>query len=101
MEPLRPGQCLLITNGGIFTVSKGKLWLDRVYIRFRQSHETRQSSLVSAGSPGQLWMSGVTIQGDGVRLCEGLYVDSSAYIEGAHSRRSIRIQIDSVGAKVN
>jgi hypothetical protein len=86
--PLKPKQCLLIAGESLMNVEQGDLWLDGLYVRQR-SAETIYSSLISVGGQGSLWMTSVTLQGDGdgVANCQqcALDVTSQLYAEGASS----------------
>jgi hypothetical protein len=92
--PLLPYQCLLIADVNLLdTELDSQLWLDGVYVRYRR---TGRFPLDSSGyhfygfifSYGSLWMTAVTLQGDGDGIldCEKCGVDTSfgnVYAEGA------------------
>jgi hypothetical protein len=84
LKPLLPGQCLLFTDGHLFSVEEGDLWLDFLYIRLKRSLRDVSPSLVYVGFSGWLWLTGVTLQGDGKddKECFGLEIESQAYAEG-------------------
>ena len=43
----------------------GNMWLDNLYVRLKSSSTTTYAQLVAVVSTGQLWMTGVTLQGNG------------------------------------
>ena len=83
--PWKPRQCLLTTDASFMNVEHGNLWLDGLYVRQKHTKSVYQS-LVSVGGKGALWMTSVTLQGDGshVSNCEqcALDVTSQLYAEG-------------------
>lgn len=83
--PLKPGQCLLTTDASLMNVEHGNMWLDGVYVRQKHTDSYYQS-LISVGRKGTLWMTSVTLQGDGSHVpnCEqcALDVASQLYAEG-------------------
>jgi hypothetical protein len=58
-----PQQCLLVTDIR-FLRAEQNLWLDNIYIRYKASNRTRESSLVDCiGGSCNLWLTSVTLQG--------------------------------------
>lgn len=90
MRPLKPGQCLLLTDASAMYVRNGNFWLNNVYIRLRTTDRTRSAefhpALVSVTDApiGRLYMTNVTLQGSSIQASTGLYIASGAYIAGAH-----------------
>ena len=89
--PLRsvlPGQCLLLADHNLMDVP-GSLWLDGLYVRLTSPRGVIYLSLISSmsGTETQLWMTGVTLQGngDGVFDCWvcGMLVTGSLHANGA------------------
>eukprot|EP00892_Ulva_mutabilis_P011357 jgi/Ulvmu1/8594/UM045_0037.1 len=105
LRPLLPGQCLLLTDTTVLTVTNSSLWMDNLYLRLLRSARTApQMSLVTTGTqlltPGlltgaespALYLSGITLQGDGLfeplgfaghQSCNGLLSDFPIYMQGA------------------
>lgn len=71
-------QCLIITDTSLFSVTVGDLWLDRLYIRHHLPPEevdpdvVRTGALVSVAGKGKLYMTEVTLQGDGIDRMQGV-----------------------------
>ena len=58
----------------------GQLWLDGLYVRLTSPREAEFSQFLSTVSNAQLWMTGVTLQGngDGQRDCFNCGVEASS-----------------------
>jgi hypothetical protein len=86
LRSLLPNQCLLLADHHLQAVLGGKLWLDSLYVR-RTTQVTGSvfSLLQVLGSDAEMWMTGVTLQGNG----DGMNVEDQArvYAEGAASAR--------------
>ena len=89
LRPLKPGQCLLLANNNLFEVNGTKLWIDNLHIRLTVARDDQFSHLVEVrGASGELWMTNMSIQGngDGVRDCWacGLYAweAGKTYVSG-------------------
>jgi hypothetical protein len=89
LKPLRSGQCLLVTDGDLFNIAAGSIWLDSLYIRLKSTERDAYPSLVNVEELGLVWMTGVTMQGDGESECRGLNIRTSAFIGGAKSSWSV------------
>jgi hypothetical protein len=63
--PHKPGQCVLVTDVRLMAVRQ-RLWLDRLYIRFKVSTRSPESYslLVCHDKDCNLWLTSVTLQGD-------------------------------------
>jgi hypothetical protein len=82
--PLLPYQCLIIADMDLLWTDF-QLWLDGLYVRYRCT--TRADSFYNfIAVSGQLWMTAVTLQGDGngVPDCAscGIRTDRHSYAEG-------------------
>ena len=82
-------QCLIVTDNH-FVTAVSKLWISNVYVRLAQTadggapQEQPQAVLVrTLGDAGGLWMTDVTLQGDGAREVQGVSADSSLVVEGS------------------
>lgn len=90
MRPLKPGQCLLLTDANVMYARNGRLWLNNVYIRLRMTERARSTgsapALVSVtdAPSGRLYMTNVTLQGSSTFPSTGLYITSAAYIAGVN-----------------
>ena len=63
---VRPGQCVIVTDLLLLAVRQN-LWMDNLYIRHHTTDRTDSTSAVWSGSKDcNLWMTSITIQGDGV-----------------------------------
>eukprot|EP00892_Ulva_mutabilis_P005951 jgi/Ulvmu1/3728/UM173_0001.1 len=86
MRPLKPGQCLLLSDANVLYARNGRLWLSNVYIRMRTTERTRTAALhpslisVTDAPSGRLYMTNVTLQGSSNFPSTGLYITSAAYI---------------------
>jgi hypothetical protein len=80
---MRPEQCILITYADVMDVF-GDLWIDRVYLRLKRLFRDNVPRMIEALDSARLWMTNVTLQGDGNadRNCQGLFVSGSVYAEG-------------------
>jgi hypothetical protein len=86
LEPLLPGQCLLVTDGDLFDIMENDLWLDSVYIRLKRTNRDSLPSFVYVDANGALFMTAVTLQGDdsATGQCGALTVHSRVFAKGAH-----------------
>lgn len=64
LRPLLPGQCLLLTDTGLLTVSNSSLWLDNLYVRLKRSTRTPLEPvlLTTESESPALFLSGITLQ---------------------------------------
>lgn len=89
--PLKPGQCLLLTDSSALYVRQGPLWVDNIYFRLRTTERTLSAEFepalvsVTDGPTGQVYLTNVTLQGSNSAASTGLYVSSSAYSAGEPS----------------
>lgn len=92
LRPLLPRQCLLLADDRLMEVDSSKLWLDGLYVRLTTPRDTSgvfDGFILVSGSGAEVWMTGVTLQGNGdkVRDCDdcGLRgsIDAAVYAEGA------------------
>lgn len=80
LEGLTEGQCLVVTDTSLLSVTVGDLWLDQLYIRHHLPEEetdpdaVRTGALVSVAGKGKLYMTKITLQGDGVNRMQGVRV---------------------------
>lgn len=80
LEDLTEGQCLVVSDTSLFSVTVGDLWLDRLYIRHHLPLEetnpdaVRTGALVSVAGKGKLYMTDMTLQGDGIDRMQGVRV---------------------------
>lgn len=79
MAPLRPGQCVLYTNHGLFyswrpPASPPALWIDNLYIRTTAGYEVVVQDDVREAR-GVVWLSRLTMQDDASNLNNGTDVD--------------------------
>lgn len=90
LAPRLGSQCILTTPADTLHVSAGSVWLDRLYLRLRATGVADPLiNLVSANKAGRLWMTNVTMQGDGDRDCQGVSCGAAngALIQGAACMR--------------
>ena len=71
LRDMMPGQCLLLADSPFIQLPQSQLWLDGLHVRLTSPRGADFTSLVWTGSNAELWMTGVTLQGngDGVRDC--------------------------------
>lgn len=103
VSPLRPGQCVLVSQSDLFTVNVTQIWIDGLFLRVAHptlspSDDRRQwkfASLIgltpgksaSSGGPrmqGEHYITNVTFEGDGRGPSTALWADSDAYVQGTH-----------------
>jgi hypothetical protein len=89
-------QCLILTDN-TFVSAVSKLWLNRLYLRLKEPAnvplaangaplELPKPLFVQAnGAAGGLWMTDVTMQGDGAREVQGLDTTVAVAAESASS----------------
>jgi hypothetical protein len=95
--PLKPSQCLVIAAEDIFVVTSSKFWIDNIYIAItyiRPPKLTGRLDWFPAGigftqsaqeASKQIYVTNVTIQGDGLGPAVGLGLDATrGYVEGKH-----------------
>lgn len=95
LQPVKPRQCLVISDWSLFEVVGSRVWLEGLYIRMVTSRGGAAypiGELIPIGDkPGlitpQVWMTNVTLQGNGgaQQECEwcGLRAtEASVYAEG-------------------
>ena len=91
MLPLSSGQCLLLVDTDLLYVGGTSLWLDGLYVRLTEARDETFFRFIEVGdTTGQLWMTGMTLQGngDGVLDCYTCGLDlwsSAVYAKGAHT----------------
>jgi hypothetical protein len=82
--PLLPYQCLLITDMQLLqTDFNSELWLNGLYIRYRRTTRIDQPISEFILTAGNLWMTAVTLQGDGVSHCREMGMASAT---ASHAR---------------
>lgn len=67
LVPRLPGQCVIITDTTLLS-ERQNLWIDSLYIRFKKTDRSddRVESVVKCiGEECNMWMTSVTVQGDG------------------------------------
>jgi hypothetical protein len=57
-----PNRCVVVSGINLIKVMNGRLWLSELY--FRQS-QGASNTTIHVGIGGELWMTKMTIQGDG------------------------------------
>eukprot|EP00892_Ulva_mutabilis_P011349 jgi/Ulvmu1/8587/UM045_0030.1 len=93
LRPLLPWQCLLLTDTSVLTVSNSSLWMDNLYLRLQRSARTPLEPflLATESESPALYLTGITLQGDGqfkstgtagVQSCNGLSAASPVYMQG-------------------
>jgi hypothetical protein len=68
LRKLKPGQCLLVLSRGIgdLHAREADVWLDNLYLRVNRSEtEAQEHGVMLQFRFGKLWMTNITIQGDG------------------------------------
>jgi hypothetical protein len=94
LRPFLPGQCLLLIDADLLVVErKRQLWLDRLYMRITDPRDGLPfDSFIRVDYSGaELWVTGVTMQGngDGIRDCwgcaMGAFREGRVYAEGTQS----------------
>lgn len=86
LAPRLGNQCILTTPADTLHVSAGNVWLDHLYLRLRATGVAdTHINLISANKAGRLWMTNVTVQGDGDRPCQGVSCNQAtgAFMQGA------------------
>lgn len=64
LRPLLPGQCLLVTDTSLLTVTNSSLWIDNLYVRLKRTAKSPLEPVLlttEVDSPG-VYLSGVTLQ---------------------------------------
>jgi hypothetical protein len=83
----KPGQCVLVTDEHLMSLTWQSLWLNSLYIRYRSTSSTDKIALLACSGKGcNLWLTSVTLQGDSSQLPRlgGLAVaGGQVYAEGA------------------
>ena len=64
LRELLPGQCLLLADDNSMLVG-GQLWLDGLYVRLTSPRDGKFSRFLLSTDNAVLWMTGVTLQGNG------------------------------------
>jgi hypothetical protein len=89
MRPLLPGQCLLLFDAHLLSISSN-MWLDGLYLRHMKPRDSLVEDPVETLVvwSASLWMTGVTIQGVGqateyLNRAVGLATGAKMYAEGA------------------
>lgn len=62
--PRRPNQCLLVVSGDTLDVASGHAWFDNLYFRVRSTGADGDPAVLTAHQFANLWMTGITVQGD-------------------------------------
>lgn len=91
LRDMNPGQCLVLVGSGFIELFNFDLWLDNLYLRLHKAGPDDNSNSMKAlvdGHNGGLWITNVTMQGDGdnrtdCRDCGAAFLSSVAYIEGS------------------
>lgn len=61
----KPGQCVIVTDVALFSIAQN-MWLDNLFFRYKHTERSSTYKLIYAASETcNLWMTNVTIQGDG------------------------------------
>lgn len=91
LRALRPQQCLLVVDHNVLEVWDSQLWLDRIYFRLGNGPSgTFDQFVLVTGTIAELWMTHVTMQGNGDNIQDcidcGFAVRSggSMFASGAH-----------------
>jgi hypothetical protein len=100
-------QCLILTDN-TFVSAVSKLWLSRVYVRLKEPVAERAILFAANGAPlewakplfvqakgaaGGLWMTDVTLQGDGAREVQGIDATVAMAAEGSASHLFLALVI--------
>jgi hypothetical protein len=59
-----PGQCVIVSDLELMEPTQ-ELWLDGLYIRHHRTNRTDTAAVIGCFESCNLWMTTVTIQGDG------------------------------------
>eukprot|EP00892_Ulva_mutabilis_P011355 jgi/Ulvmu1/8592/UM045_0035.1 len=64
MRPLLPGQCLLLTDTSVLTVTNSSLWMDNLYLRLQRSARTplKPSFIKTEAESPALYLTGISLQ---------------------------------------
>jgi hypothetical protein len=91
--PLKAGQCELLSPFDLFywrKYSEANVWLDNLALRLERNSTVNDTTMVywqqdqKGGGSSRLWLTGLTLQGDGKDLCRGLWMRGGAvYMAGA------------------
>ena len=81
LAPIKPSQCLIVTDIDLLTVRHRSVWLDNLYLRLRRSERSPTPLLVTVDPPGELYMTNVTMQGDSVGPCQALVARSPTLLQ--------------------
>jgi hypothetical protein len=85
LRPLQTGQCVVVMDKMLLELDGIHHWLHNIVLR-HESHSGVAS--ISTGWGATLWMTSVTIQGDGRTACGNCGLDvvahSRLYMEGKH-----------------
>lgn len=78
--PLAPHQCVMTVQEGFLEVSGSdtSLWLSHLYIRIAARTEKNHSTLLAVQN-GNLWLTFVTLVGDGYR-CRAIHVHEGRHL---------------------
>jgi hypothetical protein len=96
----KPGQCLLVVSGDTLDVASGNAWLDNLYLRVRSTGADADPAVLTVHQVAQLWMTNVTIQGDGgtgsqalvATDARGVYADSCVFDSVGGTQSALRTQ---------
>lgn len=84
----KPGQCVIVTDATLFIIVQN-MWLDNLFLRYKHTDRSDTKALIFATSKTcNLWMTNITIQGDGSEdpVWGGLSVSGGqVYAEGVAS----------------
>jgi hypothetical protein len=87
LDSRKPGQCVLVTDEHVMSLTWQSLWLESLYIRYRSTSSSDKIALLACSGKGcNLWLTSVTLQGDSSQLPRlgGLAVaGGQVYAEGA------------------
>jgi hypothetical protein len=88
LQPLQPGQCVIVTDMDLLQVHNGPLWLDNLYVRLRRSDRDDAPVLVETDYQGQAYLTNVTLQGDGTSFqrSQGLALAARTLLHGTGLR---------------
>jgi hypothetical protein len=85
---LKQRQCVVVTETAMFLVEAQRVWLDRLYLRVKQTYSASTAVFQMGYSLSNVWMTDVTVQGAGpssASTCTGCGLvakNSSVYAEG-------------------
>lgn len=87
LEQIAKGECLLIADASILTVSTGRLWLHGLYLRHNPTQRASSVTLLTtAAGSAELWMTDCILQGfrqyTDASGGAGLVANAPVYLQG-------------------